>query len=193
MAFDLRAWLRRRPAPRKLRLISDDDDRIVDLGAGRVRWAEVETTVTNAKPQIVECLDAEGAVLRSQRLEDENPDKASPEDKAVAKSQQANAAMLDAYGKRLVEAFNAGAEAAAVSQGNLVSIVETLTKQLTIAITNQLTLAANYANEVARSGGEPDGEGKGSEALMGLLGTMLAGRNLPAPPPPAPPNGGKAK
>lgn len=192
--FDLRAWLRRNPKPKKLRLTVDGDERIIALDSGKTQWAEVESTVRNFRPTLVECLTAAGEIIRSCRLEDDeasNPPDAR--ERAETRGHQANAAMLDAYGRRLVEAFDAGARAAGVSQENLVGIVETLTAQLSVAITNQLTLAANYANEVARSGehAPSEGEGQGGQAL-GLLMQMLAAKGLPAAAAPAAaPNGGK--
>lgn len=188
--FDFRAWLRRAPKPRKLRLTNaDGDDRIVDLGGGRCKWAEVENTVKNANAALVECLDASGEILRSHRFEEEEI-AASPEDerdKLVAKTQGTNAAMLDAYGKRLVEAFHAGAASAAVSQENLVAIVETLTAHLSLSISNMHTLSVNMANLVSQQ--EPPSEGSKSDAMMGLLTAMIAGKQQLAAPPP--PNGGK--
>lgn len=192
--FDLRAWLRRAPKPRKLRLTVDDAERIVDLGTGRCKWAEIEATVLNSKASIVECLDASDAILRSYCLEEESDDpeeaKALSQDKLVARTQSTNAAMLDAYGKRMVEAFSAGAAAAAVSQENLVAIVETLSAHLSLAITNLHTVSVNMANLVQQQGENAGSGGDNKpDAMMGLLTALISGRQLPTPT--APPNGAK--
>lgn len=187
--FDLRAWLRRAPKPRKLRIHVDGDERIIDLGAGRCKWAEVENTVLNSGATLVECLDPSGAILRSTVLEEEEPEESKDElqAKSLARTQASSAAMLDAYGKRMNEAFLAGASAANTSQENLVAIVETLTAHLSLAITNlhnlstnMATMAQNYAD--ALNSGPGDGEGK-SDKMLGLLTAMLSAKaGLPSAP-----------
>lgn len=191
--FDLRAWLRRNPQPRKLRLTVDDDEKIVDLGKGRRKWAEVEQTVVNARASLVECLDEELSVIRSYRLEDNEPESAeNPQDKAVKAHNSNMAAMFDAYGKRLVDAFGAGAAAASSQQDHLVGLVENLTGHLTVAITNLHAISTNYANLVQSQARDGDGEEKPqSEAMIGLLTAMIGGKGLAPAPPPAPPNGKK--
>ncbi|MDE3097019.1 MAG: hypothetical protein KGK07_13605 [Chloroflexota bacterium] len=185
--FDLRAWLRRSPKPRKLRLTVDDDEKIVDLGKGRCKWAEVEQTVLNARASLVECLDDEGSVLRSYRLEDTESDAGeSAQDKAVKAHNSNMAAMFDAYGKRLVDAFNAGAGAASSQQDHLVGLVENLTGHLSVAITNLHAISTNYANLVQSQAHAGDGDGPPqSEALMGLLAAMIGGKGLPSSTTPA--------
>jgi hypothetical protein len=191
--FDLRAWLRRSPKPRKLRLTVDDDEKIVDLGKGRCKWAEVEQTVLNARASLVECLDEEGSVIRSYRLED-TPDEAteSPENKAVKAHNSNMAAMFDAYGKRLVDAFSAGAAAASSQQDHLVGLVENLTGHLSVAITNLHAISTNYANLVQSQARGDEEEKPQSEAMIGLLTAMIGGKGLPSSvPSAAPPNGKK--
>lgn len=191
--FDLRAWLRRAPKPRKLRIHVDGDERIIDLGTGRCKWVEVEETVRNAGATLVECLSADLSIIRSTVLEEDPDDKedvATATSTAMAKAQAGSAAMLDAYGKRMNEAFLAGASAANTSQENLVAIVETLTAHLSLAITNlhnlstnMATMAQNYADALNSGGG--DGEGK-SDKMLGLLTAMLTAKaGLPAAPAPA--------
>lgn len=191
--FDLRAWLRRSPKPRKLRLTSDENEKIVDLGKGRCKWAEVEQTVLNERCSLVECLDEDMNVLRSYRLEDPGgEDTERPEDKAVKANTAHTAQMLDAYGRRLVEAFHAGAAASNTQQEHLVGLVDNLTGHLTLAITNLHAISTNYANFVQQQGSQSSGEpGEQSTAMLGLLTAMIGGKGLGAAPAAAPANGKK--
>jgi hypothetical protein len=199
--FDLRAWLRRAPKPRKLRLKVDGEDRMVDLGEGRYKWAEVEQTVRTAGPSAVECLDKDGAILRAYKFAEDEVDAEDDEDagrrsldKVLGKERRELAAVLDAQGRAIERAYSAGAKAASVSQENLVNIVETLTGHLSLAITNIHTLSSAYANAVATAGAGDDGNKP--DALMGLITGLLAVKNGPpvaSPPAHEPPkkNGGR--
>lgn len=180
--FDLRAWLRRAPKPRKLRLLVNGEERIVDLAGQRQKWAEVEQTVRTAGASAVECLDEAGATLRGMKLTDDDGDADSDEDardkfevKMLTRDHAALAMVLDRYGDRIARAYDAGARASAISQENLVAIVETLTAHLSLAITNLHNISTSYANVVAASGGEG---GDKNEGMMMLL-SALSGR-LPA-------------
>lgn len=181
--FDLRAWLRRAPKPRKLRLHVDGDERIVDLGSGRCKWAEVEQTVTNARPSLVECLDDNGEILRSHILEEEPSSDAAgaPEEKLVSRTQQGMAAVIDAYGKRMVDAFRAGSESSAVVQQDLMQMVAELSHHHMAAIANMHNLAVNLSQLVQQNaelaGRESAGAGDGSKSdqIVGLLTAMITG------------------
>lgn len=179
--LDLRAWLRRVPKPRKLRLLVGDDERIVDLGEGRPRWAEVEATIRANGASRVECLDEKEAILRSVQLDDfESPGANSEESsgKAEERRSTAQAAMLDNYGKRMNEAFLAGAKAAAVSQDTLVNLVDSLTGHLSLAITNLHNVSVNLANVVSAAAGAEGGDK--NDALLHMIGSMIGMKNLPA-------------
>lgn len=202
--FDLRSFLRRAPKPVKLRIrTSEDEERIIELGATRRRWHAAEEAVKTAGAVSVECLAADGTILRAQRLRDPDDDEAAEDDKnryeekLLAKDRREMAAMLDRYGARMGDAFRAGAEAASVSQEHLVALVETLTANLSVAIVNVHNMASNIAG-IIQSNAETvaqlqgalasGGEGQSGDALK-LLMTALASRGQAPPAPPAPPNG----
>jgi F0F1-type ATP synthase epsilon subunit len=186
--------MRRAPKPKKLRIKNPDGEwRVIELSGGRYLWNEVEQTVLTAEAVAIECLDADGNVLRAKKLVNDDGEsfEADGKDdgsKNLSKAMREQAAMLDAYGRRMNEAFARGAEAASESQDKLVSLVEVLTQHLTLAITNLHNISTNYAQVVAAAGAE-DG-GNSTQALMGLLGAMTG--KLPAAPQPPPANG-KAK
>jgi hypothetical protein len=194
--FDLKTWMRRAPKPKRLRIKRPDGEwQFVEITGGRFLWNEIERTVKSSEAVAVECLDPSGNVLRSVKLSEEDtadPDDAfetpaSAADKSVTKAMQAQALMLDAYGRRLNEAYVRGAEAASGSQDKLVQLVENLTQHMTIALTNLHNISTNYANALAQ--GTEHGTDN-SDLLKGVLGLALGG-GQPRPVAAPEPNGKK--
>ena len=145
----------------------------------------------------VECLSADGTILRAQRLREDDSDadddhdaKVRYEDKLLTKDRREQAAMLDRYGARLAEAFEAGAKAASVSQDHLVGLVEILSTNLSTAIVHIHNLSANNALLMQQSAeqlgtlraalAEGGSEGGSTKALE-LLGTLLLNRAQSSP------------
>jgi hypothetical protein len=185
--------MRRAPKPKRLRIKNPDGEwRVIELSGGRYLWNEVEHTVKTSEAVAIECLDADGNVLRAHKLVDDDGETFEVDDKDSAtknlsKAMREQAAMLDAYGRRMNEAFARGAEAASESQDKLVSLVEVLTQHLTLAITNLHNISTNYAQVVAAAG--TGDESSGAQALLGLVAAMTG--KLPAHTPAAPPTNGK--
>jgi hypothetical protein len=197
--FDLRSWLRRAPKPKKLRIkTGDGEERVIELGKGRYLWNEVENTVRTAEAVAVECLDAEGTILRATRLIDDDGDSENFEGgkdegaKSLSKAMREQAAMLDAYGRRMNEAFARGAAAASESQDKLVALVEVLTQHLTLAITNLHNISTNYAQVVAAQSDSGEGGLDSTKLLQGVM-AMVAGKAASAPTPTPSPSNGKRK
>jgi hypothetical protein len=197
--FDLRSWLRRAPKPKKLRIkTGDGEERVIELGKGRYLWNEVENTVRTAEAVSVECLDAEGTILRATRLSgDDDPEdfEGSKDEgaKNLSKAMREQAAMLDAYGRRMNEAFARGAAAASESQDKLVALVEVLTQHLTLAITNLHNISTNYAQVVAQQSSDGEGGLDSTKLLQGVM-AMVAGKAAAAPTPATPqPTNGRRK
>lgn len=194
--FDLRAWLRRIPKPRKLRLKVDGEERIVDLGEGQKRWLEIESTVRASGASSCECLDANGAILRSTQLSDDEREAASDdeakskaEDRMLNKDRKEIAAILHAQGQAIERAYAAGADAAGKSADKLLELVETLTSSLSLAITNLHNVSANFAAHVVSQASLAGGNGEGGIDNSRLLAQVLSQAMGGAPAAPA--NGGK--
>src|SRR5271170_1822852 len=134
--------------------MSDDAERIIELGPGRTRWMTCEETVRSSGAVSVECLDKDSNIIRAARLTDGDDDdddagedaREKREAKAITRERRELAGVLDAYGNRMNQSFREGASAASVSQDKLVDLVEVLTAHLSMAITNLHNVSVNLAN-----------------------------------------------
>jgi hypothetical protein len=196
--FDLKSWLRRAPKPKRLKIKKPDGEwHFIEITGGRFLWTEIERTIKSSEAVAVECLDASGNVLRAVKLSEEDTQDGDEfetpgvaADKTLSKALQAQATMLDAYGRRLNEAYVRGAEAASGSQDKLVQLVENLTQHMTIALTNLHNISTNYANAMAQQ--NDSGSDTNGELLKGVLGLALGGGQPRVVAPPDP-NGKKGK
>jgi hypothetical protein len=64
--MNLRSWMRRNPPATHLRF---DQKKILELGKGKTKWADAERAVESYQPKLIECLNAEGHVLRVTQVE----------------------------------------------------------------------------------------------------------------------------
>jgi hypothetical protein len=197
--FDLRSWLRRNPKPRRLRLhVADGDERLVELGTKQQRWAEVEATVRSSGATAVECLGDQDAILRSVELSEDEREavsdddaKSKHEDKLLNRDRREIAQILDAQGRRITEAYAAGADAAARSSDKLLELVETLTHHFALSITNIHNMSTNFVN-LLQQVAKPDG-GEGEDRNGPLLAKVLSMALDTKAPAPAPAPNGKVK
>jgi hypothetical protein len=199
MTVSLQTWMKRAPRPVKLRVKKHDgDSETIDVkGAGggkRTQWAKLEQTIALIDGATsVDCLGADGTILRSLPLttDDDDDDEDREErrerasDKAVAKDRRELAAILDAQGRAIERAYAAGSEAASRSNEALTNMVTTLTDNLAIAITNIHNLSANYANALQAQGRPESEEGNaGIMQLAGLLAPLVMGQGQQQTTPP---------
>ena len=185
--------------PKKLRIkTGDGEERVIAMSKGRILWHDVANTVATAEAVSVECLAEDDTIIRATKLTDDDVESFETEkddgSKNLSKAMRDQAAMLDAYGRRMNEAFARGADAASTAQDKLVQLVETLTTHLTLAITNVNNLSVNYANALQASGQNSGGDGEESNSakmLQSLLALAAGSRTLPAPAPDTKANGKK--
>jgi hypothetical protein len=186
MLADLSYWLRRRPKPFRLRIRVGDEERIVEISAGKARWDAIEETVRSSGATAVECLDEQNNIIRAMRIggdddagDDEGPGaREKAEDKAHSRSMKELSGVLDRYGARMNESFLAGVKASSASQGALVELVSTLTEHLSLAITNLHNVSVNLSNIVQESAlGADAPNGGGNTALLGQVLTMALAKN----------------
>jgi hypothetical protein len=215
----LRAWLRREPAPSKVKVTLDNgEERDIVIPADlRNRWKTVEASIRAQGAVAVTLLNKTGDVLRAQPLEPEGGEEEdeSPEAKAEARQDARNAknmkelaSVLDAQAQALNVAFTKGKEAAAQSQESLVDLVDTMASHFATALTNIHNIVGNMAvmmqtnaentakltQKIADLSSGHDGSSDTvGQALGGLLMAAAQQKAAPAPSPPAahPPNGSK--
>jgi hypothetical protein len=178
----LRSWLRRQPQPHSVRIVTEDDEvRPIKLSSdARNRWKGAEEAILNSKAVVVECLDEEGAIIRSLNLGDSEEGGADSADAAERRVEK-NAAkhykelgfLFDRYADRLNEAFERGAQAANVGQDNLVQIVATMSQQWSATMVSLHNLSVTMANQIMQQAQE---QGGGSEESMMRMFGALAGK-----------------
>jgi len=192
----LRQFLRAAPQPDKVRARKGDEEQDIALADQvRHRWRIAEEAILSWGAESVECLNAKGAILRTFTITeaDESARERDREGLARTNEYKGMAAMLDAYGERLNEAFDRGAAASSTSSDSLISLVEVLTVHLSHAITNLHNVSVNLANVISGKDPEEGTVPQSQAALQGLL-MQVAARAFPQAPaaaPPPKPNGAK--
>lgn len=175
MVSSLSRWLKKAPQPHSVRYTTADDDeeRVLEVtGPASRRWKETAEALESLRAHRVECLDKDGKGLRVTVLGDtEMGDSAERESKAAAKEHTALALVLDAQGRRISEAYAAGAEAASRGQDNLVAVVNILTTQWSATMQSLHNVSMNLAKLARQQGQGDDGdEDTVGPALQQLLG-----------------------
>jgi len=200
MVTNLKSWLRRQPQPASIRYTtSDDEERTLELsGNARNRWSEAAEALESANAVRIEALSKDGSVLRITKREEEDNgevhDAIERQEKNRAKETASLALVLDAQGRRISEAFNAGADAASRGQDNLVQVVNILTAQWSATMQSLHNVSMNLAKLARGAGVEEDDDGMGQQMqqLLGIAAMKMMGMNG-APTDTPPPNGKKEK
>jgi hypothetical protein len=189
-AANIKSWLRRSPQPASIRIVSGGESRQIAIPhADPRKWAIVEETINAADPEVVEALDAGGAIIRglerkpAEDDEDETGETASEAkaDLAIARRAVAKASMLDKYGQRLNEAYEKGAHAGAQGSEQVVTLCSMLMQHFSNLMTSfhETNLkVAELVQELAETKGEK--ESSPAEQLIGQIGAAVAMKGLGA-------------
>jgi hypothetical protein len=184
----LRAWLRKTFAsfPNECAHVRirtpEGEERYVDIPKDhRNKFVNLEEAILAQRAESVEILDGKKKVLRAKRLEPDGEGelvgsyaaKTNIADADSARERHATAAMLREYGHALNTAFDRGAQAAGVSQEHLVNLVEHMTQQFTIAITNLHNVSVNLAHQIQASGKDAPEEPSDHDKNTQLLGQVV--------------------
>jgi hypothetical protein len=196
MVTNLKSWLRRNPMPTSVRYTTvDGEERILELPTGKARkWQDTAEALDACDAVRIECLNAKGEVLRvTKRDENEVTTEAAAQAKQElnkAKETAALALVLDSQGRRISEAYAAGADAASRGQDNLVQVVNILTTQWSATMQSLHNVSMNLAKLARQAGGaegeEDDGMGAQMQQLLGIAAMKMMGMNG-APPVDDPP------
>ena len=174
MVNSLSRWLKKTPQPKSVRYTTEDgEERTLAIGSNQRKWKEAESALVDSGAVRVECLAEDGTVLRIETLREVEDDKAPAGEVAKARETAALAVVLDAQGKRINEAFLAGADAASRGQENLVNVVNILTAQWSAPMNALQSASMNLAKLARQAGASPgdeddDGMSQQMQQLMGL-------------------------
>ena len=191
----LHAWLSTsKPKPARVRLYDDEgQESFIDI-TSQTKWKTVCETVVSSGMTRIQCLDGKNTVLRGELLSvfGVGGDESVGEDRREAASFRGMANVVDAIARNHNEAFDRGAQAASAATDSLIEIVQTLTGNLNIAITNLHNMAANLANILQGKDPEDGQMNPNNDLLVRVLGAAAA-RALNAGAPPAGEPNGKPK
>jgi len=183
MVSSLSRWLKKAPQPTSIRYTTDEDEErvLAVTGTANNRWRAAADDLESLKARRVECLDKEGSVLRVTLLgtDPEMGDAAERQSKAAAKENASLSLVLDAQGRRISEAYMAGAEAASRGQDNLVQVVNILTTQWSATMQSLHNVSMNLA-KLARQAGQDEGQdedtmGPAIQQMLGIAAMKMMG------------------
>lgn len=127
---ELRRWLRRAPQPAKLRVRTENGERIVAVGASRSRWRDAEVACLGATR--IEALDAGDAILRA--LDDDAGDEDASSSSSAQKAELAKVQEYAQIARIILDATDRGAErhskAFEIAFESLAKMVETMSSRL---------------------------------------------------------------
>jgi hypothetical protein len=179
-------WLRKVPQPHHLEVVDGNGEtHRIELTPGRSCWLTAEETIeTMTDAASVRAFNADHKLLRAisiARAEDESDPKTAP--KAAANSISVNgrelAAIIEAQGRAVREAYEAGSQANAAANEALVGIVDTLSQRFADALNNINSLAVSAAEQrIASAGGE--GADPADAMVQNLMQLALLKAGAPA-------------
>lgn len=169
--MNVKSWLRRVPQPVKLRF---DRKKIVRVGEGKTKWRDIIDMVTLEQPSVLEALDADDVVLRMTELADAE---AKEEDAAAAKEPKLppEFAVLQAFGKLLLDAYVKGAEQHAKAYELAFGENTKLVTALSMQARNQQQVIEAQLSARLEAAGEGGSVGGIAELFSGPMGPMLLG------------------
>jgi hypothetical protein len=148
-------WLRKTPQPHHLEVVdSDGEAHRIELTPGRSCWLTAEETIqTMTDAASVRAYNSDHKLLRAISIarEDDDSDPKTPKAGAGANTISVNgrelAAIIEAQGRAVREAYQAGSEANAAANEALVGIVDTLSARFADALNNINSLAVSAAEQ----------------------------------------------
>lgn len=179
----IRSWLLKQPRPVSLRLTVGDEVSSMPIGAES--WASIAASVEAMDPDLVECLDAQGHLLRATRGSDDQA--LDPE---VTTRQPVLPAMIDVntlqlVAKLLAEAYKHSTETAFARLADLFAASNKRSENLEKSLaTAERMLRKQFEDQLANA---PAEEGGGLVAQM--LSQFASGQASAAAGTTTPPNG----
>lgn len=148
-------WLRKVPQPHHLEVVDGDGEtHRIELTPGRSCWLTAEETIeTMTDAASVRAFNADHKLLRAiniARAEDESDPKSAPKTggaNTISVNGRELAAIIEAQGRAVREAYEAGSHANASANEALVGIVDTLSARFADALNNINSLAVSAAEQ----------------------------------------------
>jgi phage gp36-like protein len=184
-AAKIRSFLLQLPKPHMVRISGDGEPQELKVGRS---YAKLADTIAALRPELIECLDSDGKVLRAQRTDTDEAQRSAAAEIPVGLSQDPSALMLTHFANLLHRAYEHSTEIAFVRLVELTQIMgdrsdsieqrlertEAANRRL---LQEQVDIAIERAQELAEA--KPDGA-NGFVEQMGAA--FLSGQLQPKPP-----------
>lgn len=127
MSAKIRGFLLQKPKPANVRVTGDGEPEVISVGRSYSRLAE---TIDALNVDLVECLDANGKVLRALRLSSSEPSRSDAPSLPAVLAQDPHAAMLTHFGSLLADAYRHSTEVAFTKMVEVTDSHRSYTEQL---------------------------------------------------------------
>ena len=177
MSQKLRNWLQRQPHPTKLR--TDGGDTIVMKG--RNKWHDAIATIEDLQPYTVEALNADGEVLRTFKIDDnEGKSTRNLEDPTVALS-RVMMEVADRSAERHGEAYKLAFEAVVDIMRTSLGRLDKLERLYMGLVKRHAETIEDTAEALAEANGDPEDKLLGQAATALVLNAVGAGGGSAGP------------
>lgn len=185
----IRGWLLQLPKPHKVRVTGEGEPQMLTPGRS---YAKLADTIAALSPDLVECIDKDGNVIRATKLDSEDARRSDAADVPAALQADPQALMLAHFANLLHRAYEHSTE---IAFSKMVDLVDKMNDRSdSIEQRLERTEAANRrllqdavdaeierAHEHAR---QENGEGDfGQQLLGGFMSGAMNGKTQPAKPP----------
>lgn len=178
----IRGFLLKQPKPAELRLTIDGETELVKPGKS---WAKTAETVLALGPELIECLDASGGIIRAMRTDTPEARRSDAAEPPAVIAADPHAAMLTHFANLLHRAYEHSTETAFAKMVELVerqgdrsdAIEQRLERAESLARrlqAEQIEDAYAHAAELAAQAQN----GEGGDLLQNLAGAFLSGQQL---------------
>jgi len=180
----IRGFLLKQPKPAELRLTIDGEHESVKPGKS---WAKTAETVVALAPDLIECLDASGGIIRAMRTDTAEARRSDAAEPPAVIADDPQAALLTHFANLLHRAYEHSTETAFAKMVELVEKMGDRSDSIEARLerseahnrrlqSEQIEDAYAHAAELASQAAAQNGEG--GDLLQNLAGAFLSGQQL---------------
>lgn len=159
----IRGWLLCQPRASKIKIVSEDEQsHFIDIVPG-TSWAQVAQSVEALKPDLVECIDAAGNLIRAVRPSDEDDE---DEEEGYTVSADGESQRLIVFAKLLASAYKHSTSTAFDKLGELFESVTRRSESLEKTVEAMNRVLVRTAIENAAAGNNEEAGGGSFESMM---------------------------